>query len=91
MSIETYFDQEATMSCGGGFQGDATDRIARDKAKLTFLGGSFDEVLDESATQSETTAVCCAPAVDAVLTGRNGLIMAYGPTGTGKVSTHGPC
>jgi len=52
---------------------------------LTFRGGSFDEVLDESATQSETTAVCCAPAVDAVLSGRNGLIMAYGPTGTGKV------
>ena len=45
----------------------------------------FDEVLDETATQSETTAACCATAVDAVLAGRNGLIMAYGPTGTGKV------
>jgi len=75
------------LDVSGGFNGTppTSQSFASDEAMLTFRGGSFDEVLDESATQSETTAVCCAPAVDAVLSGRNGLIMAYGPTGTGKV------
>ena len=71
-----------------GAEGDRAVKVTGpDRVQLTTHGIReyvFDHILDEEASQSATAVACSADALEAVLNGRNGLIMAYGPTGTGK-------
>lgn len=45
---------------------------------------TFDNVFDESTSQSDLYNITARPIVDSVLEGYNGTIFAYGQTGTGK-------
>lgn len=48
---------------------------------------TFDAVFDPDVTQRKLYDVCSAPVVEAVLSGFNGTIFAYGQTGAGKTFT----
>lgn len=48
---------------------------------------TFDGILDTSATQESSFSMAALPIIDIFVTGSNGLIMAYGETGSGKTHT----
>ncbi|KAJ1462592.1 P-loop containing nucleoside triphosphate hydrolase protein [Pelagophyceae sp. CCMP2097] len=47
----------------------------------------FDAAFGATSTQADVYAATAAPLVSRVLNGRNGTVLAYGPTGTGKTHT----
>ena len=48
---------------------------------------TFDSVLPVEASQRRVYDALCLPVVESVLAGKNGAVLAYGQTGTGKTHT----
>ena len=73
--------------------GPCTQLIADEAAGTVTVGESgdkcyrFDHVLPPKSTQAHAFAATAAPLVEAVLSGINGAIIAYGQTGAGKTYT----
>ncbi|CAK0870450.1 unnamed protein product, partial [Prorocentrum cordatum] len=78
-------DDDLCLHCGADGKS-CTIRVDRSsrRRELTF---GFDSVFPPAATQEEVYAAVAQPIVDCVLSGFDGAILAYGPTGSGKTHT----